>query len=286
MKPTIQKIAIPGLTINARVWGPESGLPVLAMHGWLDNAATFDLLAPLLENCRIVSVDFPGHGFSDALPLCGNYHHIDRVMQMFQVADALGWDKFNILGHSMGGVIGMFMAATFPERIEKIAVIDATPYFKVFGSDIASVTRKYFLSSKKVMNPHTIYPNMEEAARTRVNINPMLPMKEASAMVLAEGGMIPVSTGYTWTFDLRLLLPNLMVLTEEAIPDIIKNISAPLCLIVGKEGLVIKMKQYREKLSIIEKLEVHELPGGHHLHLDEPKSVATVLSQFFTIATN
>jgi pimeloyl-ACP methyl ester carboxylesterase len=51
------------------VWGPPDGKPVIACHGWLDIAGTFDNLIPLLpQNLRIISLDIPGHGFSDAYP--------------------------------------------------------------------------------------------------------------------------------------------------------------------------------------------------------------------------
>lgn len=282
MKPTIQKIVIPGLTINARVWGPEDGFRVLAMHGWLDNAATFDLLAPLLENCRIVSVDFPGHGFSDRMPACSTYHHSERVIQMLQVADALGWDTFSIMGHSMGGVIGMFMAAVLPERIEKIVAIDVTPFLKVFGTDFVSTYRKYIIASHKDFSSHAIYSSYEEAASRRATRILERSMKDESAYVLTQGGMVPVEGGYAWTFDLSLLLPTLVILTEDDVTDILKNITAPLCLILGKEGIVINTEQYREKLSCIAKLIIHEIPGGHHVHLDDPKSVAAIIKQFFT----
>ena len=49
--------------ITAKAWGPEDGKPFLGLHGWLDNANTFDKIAPLLpENIRLVAMDFPGHG--------------------------------------------------------------------------------------------------------------------------------------------------------------------------------------------------------------------------------
>ena len=45
----------------AKVWGPDDGVPILALHGWLDNAGTFDRLAPLLHaNIRLVCLDFCG----------------------------------------------------------------------------------------------------------------------------------------------------------------------------------------------------------------------------------
>ncbi len=45
----------------AKVWGPDNGFPMLALHGWQDNAGSFDTLAPLLPaNIRLVCLDFCG----------------------------------------------------------------------------------------------------------------------------------------------------------------------------------------------------------------------------------
>jgi len=281
MKPKIIQIAIPGLTINARVWGPENGVRVLAMHGWLDNAATFDLLAPLLTQCRIVSIDFPGHGFSDHLPPSGIYHHEDRVIQMFQVANALGWEKFNILGHSMGGVIGTFMAAVFPERIEKIAAIDVIPFLNVFHFNLVKAIRTHIENVNKIPRSHEIYSSKSEAARKRANINPQFPMKQESALALAEGGMAAVTSGYFWTFDMRLLLPNFMAPTDEMIIQALEIITAQYCLVVSDKGLVSTISDYKEKISPIKNLQIHEIPGGHHIQLDDPESVTEILKLFF-----
>ncbi|MCG8335651.1 MAG: hypothetical protein MJE63_14115, partial [Proteobacteria bacterium] len=52
----------------AKRWGNKKGQKILALHGWLDNAATFDHLAPLLPEVDLVALDFPGHGFSAHRP--------------------------------------------------------------------------------------------------------------------------------------------------------------------------------------------------------------------------
>src|SRR5690606_24141760 len=63
--PLERRFALRGLTLAGREWGREDGLPVLALHGWLDNAGRFDLLAPLLRGCRVVALEAAGQGASD-----------------------------------------------------------------------------------------------------------------------------------------------------------------------------------------------------------------------------
>ncbi|NIR25586.1 MAG: alpha/beta hydrolase, partial [Gammaproteobacteria bacterium] len=52
------------LRLAARVWGEEGARPVLALHGWLDNAASFDALGELLEGVQLVALELAGHGHS------------------------------------------------------------------------------------------------------------------------------------------------------------------------------------------------------------------------------
>ncbi|MFM8353785.1 MAG: alpha/beta fold hydrolase, partial [Gammaproteobacteria bacterium] len=54
-----------GRRLTGLRWGTRGGLPTLALHGWLDNANTFNRLAPLLPELDLVALDFAGHGASD-----------------------------------------------------------------------------------------------------------------------------------------------------------------------------------------------------------------------------
>lgn len=63
-----EKIDIPGFTLACKVWNPKNFKRVLCLHGKLDNAASFDLLAPFLSNVQLVAVDYPGTGYSKSIP--------------------------------------------------------------------------------------------------------------------------------------------------------------------------------------------------------------------------
>ena len=98
------RLSLPHIELAAHLYGPEDGLPVLALHGWLDNAASFARLAPKLEGLRIVALDFAGHGHSEHRSAGAGYALWDYAYDVLQVAEQFGWARFSILGHSMGAI--------------------------------------------------------------------------------------------------------------------------------------------------------------------------------------
>lgn len=69
MTPKEVKIPVKWGHVSGKLWGNENEQPILALHGWQDNAGTWDTLAPLLYKKRpILAIDFPGHGLSSWFP--------------------------------------------------------------------------------------------------------------------------------------------------------------------------------------------------------------------------
>ncbi len=60
------RLRLPHIELAAHLFGPEDGLPVIALHGWLDNAMTYARLAPKLKGLRIVALDLAGPSGSSA----------------------------------------------------------------------------------------------------------------------------------------------------------------------------------------------------------------------------
>jgi pimeloyl-ACP methyl ester carboxylesterase len=123
------RLTLPHTEIAAHLYGPVDGRPVIALHGWLDNAASFHRLAPRLDGLRIVALDLPGHGHSQHRPPGATYQIWDYAHDVLQVAEQLGWQRFSLLGHSMGAIVSVLLAGAWPERVERLALIDAfIPY--------------------------------------------------------------------------------------------------------------------------------------------------------------
>ena len=102
-----------------------AGAPILLLPGLSANARSFDGLvaAGLAPRHRVVAVDLRGRGRSDKPPT--GYRMADHAADVIGLLDALGIDRVALGGHSFGGVLGLYLAATSPDRIERIVMLDA-----------------------------------------------------------------------------------------------------------------------------------------------------------------
>ena len=137
------RFSLPHIEVAGKAWGEPGGLPVIALHGWLDNAATFDRVAPALEGVHLVALDLPGHGLSGHMPATG-YSLWQQAASVLQVAEDLGWERFALLGHSMGAIISGILAGSLPERIIGAAMIDGLMPFTSEADDAPRQMARFF----------------------------------------------------------------------------------------------------------------------------------------------
>lgn len=128
------------LDLFARDYPARSGaserLPLLLMHGLTRNSADFEPLVPhLAGDFRLIVPDQRGRGLSAYDDEAGNYRVDVYAADMFALMDGLGIDRFAIVGTSMGGLIGMTMAAMAPGRVAAMAMNDIGPVVDDAGLD-------------------------------------------------------------------------------------------------------------------------------------------------------
>ena len=273
-------IDVRGRKVAARVWGPEKAPPILALHGWLDNAASFDQLAPLLPDLRIVAVDLPGHGYSDRRAPGVPYHYVDWVTEVTAIADGLGWECFSIMGHSMGAGIACLFAGTYPSRVQRLVLLDGlgplTAEPQEAPERLALGVRRMLAAEEGKPEP---LPSRHVAAEKMRAVVPGLTLR--SAETLLERGMRDVPGGVVWRADPRLRVPSLFRFTAAQVHAFLKRIECPVLVVRGVDGYSFDVEAAREQLDCMQQVKVVRLRGGHHVHLDDAPTVAPpVLAHF------
>lgn len=280
--PEPEEIAIetPALRLAARVWGPPDGVPCLALHGWLDNAASFDGLAPLLPGLRLVCLDLPGHGRSDHLPPAQPYAFIDTVAQVHAATLALGWTRYCLVGHSLGAAVSAMLAGAVPDRVQCLALLEGLGPLTEDPKHAAERLRKALdEEERKHGKAAPVYATPGEAVR-RLEAS-MSRLSPAAAQTLAARGLREVEGGVTWRSDPRLRLPSRLRMTEEQVLTFLGAIACPVLLVRASQGFPFAPKAESARVAALRDVKVVELPGGHHLHLDTPEPVAAEIRGLF-----
>jgi len=274
------ELQLPHLRLAGRAWG-ESGLPpLLALHGWLDNASSFDRLAPLLcERYFVVALDLPGHGRSDWRPPGVWYHYVDYLSDVLAAANALGWDRFSLLGHSLGGTIASVLAATRPERVDRLFLIEALgPITGDAGQALAQLQRALDQRDAFAEKSLRVFPDVATAVAVRRQANGL---SADAAEALVGRGIKPVADGYNWSSDPRLTLASPLRYTEEQILAILRGIRAPTLLILAEpEPPYLPREMMQRRAEQTPGIRVRHIAGSHHLHLEDPGPVASAILEF------
>ena len=272
-------LEISSITLAAKAWGPRDGMPVLAFHGWLDNAASFDHLAPFFPDWRLVSLDMPGHGFSSHRPPGTSYHFVDMLFEVVEVLDQLGWKECALLGHSMGAGIATCVAGMLGNRVRQLILIEglgplSQPAEKVTELMLDSLQQWNSLPAKKP----PVYQTREQAVRAREFAGSM---KKSSVETLVTRGLGQIQEGLVWRSDPRLRIKSRLYLSEPQVLQMIQDISAEVLVIEAKDTDTRRwVDLLRSRLEFVKNLDHQILPGRHHLHLDEPETVAEAIKAF------
>ena len=280
---TQRTFELPGLTLAAEVSGRAGDLPVLALHGWLDNAGSFDLLAPRLGGCELVAIDLAGHGLSSSRSADSGYNLTQDVGDVLEVADALGWKKFNLLGHSRGGAIAMLFAGTFPERVAKLALLDGGMPIVGEAPDAPANLADALLDRRKLLGKSgRVFTDRATAVRERAEGFSKVTI--AASEILARRSLRAVQGGFQWHADQRLKGASELRLSEAHALAFVRRVTAPVLLLLADGGPFADRPIYRTGIEQFQTIQVETLHGGHHLHVEDGAAdVAKRLRRFFEL---
>lgn len=277
--PKELEFSLPNIRLCALEWGQPDQPLLLALHGWMDNAASFEPLAGHLGNYHIIAIDLAGHGRSDHRPPGVPYDLPGYLADILSVIDALDVGSATLLGHSLGAALASVLAASFPERVDKLVLLDGLAPLSADPGQAPERLRKSIRGmNRPTTESATRYEDLSAAIRRRARRGEM---SEGAAAHLVRRGTVKGPDGVRWCSDLRAAEPSPFYLTEEQVFAFLRQIDCPTLLIKAQSGLLAarKMKTTARE-SAVSDLTVVELPGGHHLHMESPGEVAQQIRRF------
>jgi pimeloyl-ACP methyl ester carboxylesterase len=265
--PTERRFTLPGLSLAAEVWGNGDGLPVLASHGWLDNAGTFELLAPLLPECELVALDLAGHGLSDSRSADSTYNLTQDVGDLLEVTEVLGWQRCTLLGHSRGAAISMLFAAAFPERVDKLVLLEGGLPLTGEAADAPENLARALRERRALLGKYgRVFAERDRAIAERAQ--GFTKIGFPAAEILARRSLRAVPGGFRWHADQRLKSASELRFTAEHARAFAGRVTAPVLILFSSDSPFAGRPLYREAAQLFPRVEVETLPGGHHFHLE------------------
>lgn len=250
-------------------------LPTIALHGWLDNANSFDAFAMAMPELDLFALDFAGHGYSDPRPSDVGYWGWLDVQDVIAVADRLGWSRFAIVAHSMGAEYSTQLVGIYPERVSVQICIDGYVEATTHDTVLDGVRENLdacLSDSGGNMRP---YPSLDAMAH---RLEQAKQIEFAAARALVERGHRRVEEGFVWSTEARIRRTHTQRQPDEIVMALARRTRAPTLLVTARGG----EDWFQHSLALVRPLlrdfEEVSLDGPHHLHMSAalPDLVATM----------
>jgi len=271
-----------GLRWSSQHDEPQS-TPVLCVHGWLDNAASFVPLAQRLENIDpaaldLVALDLPGHGHSYHRHASAHYYFMDYLWDIEAALDALGWSSCHLVGHSLGAGILSLYAATCPQRVRSLVLLDALgPGSEPAASSAGRLRRSmhYFRSGVRSRKAYQSVEDMIKARQGNTRLS------DEAARLICERSAAYLGDHFEWTNDPALYWVSPIIMTEDQALDYLGHITAPvLSFTVTPFASYVSEEKLQGRREAIAHGRHLLVEGGHHFHMDQPADLASTVGSF------
>jgi len=254
-------------------WGTKGLRPILFLHGGALTAHTWDLCClALRDEFHCVALDQRGHGDTDWAP-DADYSIGAQREDIRGFADRLGFDRFVLVGQSMGAINGLAFAVTHPERLSALVMIDAGPEVRRRGS---SRIREFVNGGAK---PETL----EEIIERALAFNPRRDRQILRRSLMHNLRRQPDGS-WSWKYDRRRfqrLDHDTHLAERRRLADDLANVTCPALVVRGAESDVFHQDD-AERLAknFPDGRQVAVAQAGHTVQGDNPKDLVAALREF------
>jgi pimeloyl-ACP methyl ester carboxylesterase len=269
-------IEINGLRLHYLDYGSHDAPPLLLLHGMAMYAHTFDANAEAWNDAfHVVALDQHGHGDSDHPPRAldgsgapadgGAYQTAVLAREVLEFADEMGWRRFSIVGQSMGGHSGMYLAATSPDRVDHLVISDMEPLFRL--------ELMAFLREAVELPTFSSIEEAAEAARAR---SPRATSQQLRARLEYALRRLPDGR-FTMKYD--LWAPKCWQPLD--LWPVLEQITCPTLVVRGGDSPVLRQEIAEAMVTRMPNARLAVVPNaGHAVGLDNPSEFERVIREF------
>ena len=246
-------------------WG-GTGRPILLVHGLAGSVSWWDQVCPLLkDDFEVAALDLSGHGDS-AWSKDGQYAMDLFLSNIDEAKEFLNWEKFILVGHSLGARISVEYASRASPSLEGLIAIDFMPRVKESSprfSKLAGLRQPVFSSQEAMISRFHLQPRETNLSEPE--------MKE-----LAKKLIRPWKNGFSWKCDWRAFLTR-----YDSVWPLLPRIQTPSLIIRGEFSPIMDREDIKKVCQQIARSESLEIPGAyHHVPLDAPEKTAEAIFHF------
>ena len=256
-------------------WGTQGKRPLLLLHGGMQTAHSWDLVAVALKrDYHVVALDLRGHGDSEWSP-DGSYSHVASSRDVFGLVQHLGWDKFALMGLSLGGLVSLSVAAHEPERLSALVIIDVGPELNKVGvGRILNFTQ----------GPAEL-DSIDDFIKRALEFNPRRQPEQLRYSLTHNLRQLP-NGKWTWKYDRRIGKPGGQ--GEEPVPtrfddmwEKVSRVQCPTLIVRGGNSDVLPEEVAQRMVDRIPTSRFVTVPdAGHTVPQDNPTGFLAVARPF------
>lgn len=270
--PEDRYLNINQLQLHYLDWGGHTEQPMLLLHGFMGHAHMWDKVALEFRNhYRVISLDQRGHGQSQWSQELA-YSIDDHCSDICRFTEILGLYRMIVIGHSMGGRNALFYTACFPEKVERLILVDTRPQ----DSEQSSKALRLLLMHLPLQSD-----TLEEVVDSIINIYPLLPLD--FAYHIARYGYEQAEHGkYVPKHDTRMNLQcqKSNYFTEDLWP-FLSNISCPTLIVRGEKSPFLCKEDAKRIVNSLPRGVLKEIRHSTHMPVQEnPEEFKAVIWDF------
>lgn len=281
-------------TLSGKWWGSKDVRPIVALHGWLDNAGSFDTLIPLLpNNLSYLAIDLPGHGRSSRVPNGMGYSPFDIIFLLNDLCDYYEWNKISILAHSMGSITSFFFAAMIPDKVDLVIALDTLKpqirnavitaklmQYRCERIIVADKRNRESTSEPPLYTYDELVEHAVEGSKYSVDPNKIKYLLQRST----KPSKVHPNKFY-FSHDGRIKWMHDFYMDQSVCLELIERIKIPYLFVRSTDTNFSERNLYiRQAVEVFQKhnpyFKMVNVTGTHHVHLNDPELVSHYISEF------